>query len=370
MFLVRSTNWIYKYNTGQSKVLAKSVRDIWYKSVLYTVNYGWRRGYLFRVLVTETTYLIGHWVVSDWLLETVPRIVPQIRLRHLPHTHTSAVYYWLIARRCIIWVAVRKFFANVRLKIADCNFVGPTILSLLVSVQWCLVKEEHVWNRHIWSHFSPMFWNAPPPPRNGARGGAVGWGTALQAGKSGFRFSMVSLKFFSDIILPVALWPCSWLSLYQKWVPGIFPEGQRRPVRRTDNLTTFMCRMSWNLGASTSWNPQGLSWPVQSFIIIKSFYSLWGLGHPWRASRHWDLQLSLWPHSMIFLFLLFHPLLFFATSSSAYLFFYVPEDSNLMLFSLLLLLLCVMCVQCNSIFFFLSVFLFASVGWFSIVYRL
>jgi hypothetical protein len=23
--------------------------------------------------------------------------------------------------------------------------------------------------------------------------------------------------------------------------------GQRRPVRRTDNLTTFMCRLSWNL---------------------------------------------------------------------------------------------------------------------------
>ena len=33
----------------------------------------------------------------------------------------------------------------------------------------------------------------------------------------------------------------------------------RPPVRRTDKLTTFMCRLSWNLGASTSWNPQGLS---------------------------------------------------------------------------------------------------------------
>ena len=32
-----------------------------------------------------------------------------------------------------------------------------------------------------------------------------------------------------------------------------------RPVRRTDKLTTFMCRLSWNLGASVSWNPQGLS---------------------------------------------------------------------------------------------------------------
>jgi len=30
-------------------------------------------------------------------------------------------------------------------------------------------------------------------------------------------------------------------------------------VRRADKLTTFMCRLSWNLGASASWNPQGLS---------------------------------------------------------------------------------------------------------------
>ena len=34
-----------------------------------------------------------------------------------------------------------------------------------------------------------------------------GWGTTLQTGRSGVRFPMVSLEFFSDIILPVALWP-------------------------------------------------------------------------------------------------------------------------------------------------------------------
>jgi len=28
---------------------------------------------------------------------------------------------------------------------------------------------------------------------------------------------------------------------------------------RDDNLITFMCRLSGNLGTSTSWNPQGLS---------------------------------------------------------------------------------------------------------------
>jgi hypothetical protein len=35
-----------------------------------------------------------------------------------------------------------------------------------------------------------------------------------------------------------------------------------RPVRMADNLPTFMCRLSRNLGASTSWNPLGLSRPV------------------------------------------------------------------------------------------------------------
>ena len=61
----------------------------------------------------------------------------------------------------------------------------------------------------------------PLPPRKyswylfllGARCGAVGWGTALQVGRSRVRFPMVSLEFFIDIILPAKLWPWGWLSL-------------------------------------------------------------------------------------------------------------------------------------------------------------
>jgi hypothetical protein len=41
----------------------------------------------------------------------------------------------------------------------------------------------------------------------GECGGTVGLGTVLQAGRSRVRLPMVSLEFFSDIILPVALWP-------------------------------------------------------------------------------------------------------------------------------------------------------------------
>ena len=47
----------------------------------------------------------------------------------------------------------------------------------------------------------------------GARGGAVGWGTALQDGRSRVRFPMVSLEFFIDIILLAAVWPWGRLSL-------------------------------------------------------------------------------------------------------------------------------------------------------------
>jgi len=67
--------------------------------------------------------------------------------------------------------------------------------------------------------------------------------------------------------------------------------GGSPPVRRADNLTTFMCRMSWNLRASTSWNPQGLSRPVMGllyllkaaseFVIMRWVYDL-----KWQAFDH------------------------------------------------------------------------------------
>ena len=41
----------------------------------------------------------------------------------------------------------------------------------------------------------------------GAHSGAVGCGTVLQAVRSWVQFPMVSLEFFIDIILLVALWP-------------------------------------------------------------------------------------------------------------------------------------------------------------------
>ena len=44
--------------------------------------------------------------------------------------------------------------------------------------------------------------------------------------------------------------------------------GYRRPVRRADNLTTFMCRLSRNSGASTSRNTKSLSKPVAGKLYL------------------------------------------------------------------------------------------------------
>jgi len=70
-------------------------------------------------------------------------------------------------------------------------------------------------------------------------------------------------------------------------------------MRRADNLTTFMCRLSCNLGASTSWNPQRLSKrPVIELpylycldIMPRSMYchKLW-----WTGALVWGLTVCLY----------------------------------------------------------------------------
>jgi hypothetical protein len=51
------------------------------------------------------------------------------------------------------------------------------------------------------------------------------------------------------------------------------PLNRKRPVRRADNLTTFMCRLSRNSEAWTSWNPKGLSRPTAGKLyLLHVFY--------------------------------------------------------------------------------------------------
>jgi hypothetical protein len=49
------------------------------------------------------------------------------------------------------------------------------------------------------------------------------WGTALQNGRLVFRFPMLSLEYFIDINIPDVLYSWGRFSLYQKWLPGMFP---------------------------------------------------------------------------------------------------------------------------------------------------
>ena len=97
----------------------------------------------------------------------------------------------------------------------------------------------------------------------GALGGAVGWGTALQAGRSLVLFRMVSF--------PLTYRPQNGPLLSTPPLTEVSTRcllGLRRPVCRADNLTTIMCRLSWNLGISASWNRQGLSSSVQGLLYL------------------------------------------------------------------------------------------------------
>ena len=48
-----------------------------------------------------------------------------------------------------------------------------------------------------------------------------------------------------------------------------------RPVRRDNKLTNFMCRLSWNLGASVLRNPLSLSRPVMGLYLYRVSQEEW-----------------------------------------------------------------------------------------------
>jgi hypothetical protein len=90
---------------------------------------------------------------------------------------------------------------------------------------------------------------------SGLRGVAVGWGTALHAGRLQARSSM-SLEFFIDMVVVST----------QPLVPGVFPGGKASWCVVLRTLPPSYADCLGILGASASWNPQRLSRPVQELV--------------------------------------------------------------------------------------------------------
>ena len=86
----------------------------------------------------------------------------------------------------------------------------------------------------------------------------------------------------------------SWdrLCLRKKWVPGRSPGVERRPQPRPNNLTIFMCRVF--LAASTSWNPKGLSRPVQGLLYVYRNIEGVMLGRPTTGTNSNDGSYYCW----------------------------------------------------------------------------
>jgi len=100
-------------------------------------------------------------------------------------------------------------------------------------------------------------------------GHAVGWGTALQAWRS--RGSIL------DGVIVIYLWhnppgrtmvQGSPQPLTEMSTRSIYRAVKSWPLRKADNLTIVMWRLSWNLGTWNSRNPQGLSRPVMGLIYL------------------------------------------------------------------------------------------------------
>jgi hypothetical protein len=94
----------------------------------------------------------------------------------------------------------------------------------------------------------------------------------LQAGRPRVRFPMISLEFFIDIILPASM-NLGWTQILAEMSTRNISWGWRRSVRRAYNLNISMCRLSWNLEALISWNPQGLPRSVEDYFTFTLTFS-------------------------------------------------------------------------------------------------
>jgi len=114
----------------------------------------------------------------------------------------------------------------------------------------------------------------------------TGWIKKDQLDATCFIISLFNAQHVSDVntsilgSLRLICWVISWIVLlwfdvcwcyvvvWLGWC-GIRVQAEAlRRARRADTLSTFMCRLSWNMGTSTSWKPQGLSRPVMGLLYL------------------------------------------------------------------------------------------------------
>jgi hypothetical protein len=81
------------------------------------------------------------------------------------------------------------------------------------------------------------------------------WGNALQTGRSRIRFL---LGFFSYLILLAALWLWRRVSLWEEWLPRIFPGGKGGRCVGLTTLPPSRADCLEILGNRTSWSPKDL----------------------------------------------------------------------------------------------------------------
>ena len=130
----------------------------------------------------------------------------RIRTVHIMETHVIPNHLQLFA--CLI--------------VSYCRTCCIQFFNILEVVDWCCVLGAVTGCSYLLCVSHPIYvihhgqLLAGLHKRQRARGGAVGSGTALQAGRSRVLFPVVTLKFFIDIILPAALWPWGRLSVEKK----------------------------------------------------------------------------------------------------------------------------------------------------------
>jgi hypothetical protein len=105
---------------------------------------------------------------------------PEDTTRVILFRERSFTYYWEVIK-----TIATNIFEQIAILFLGAHFKWPYFCSCNILIYWALTYEWWTLNTEY-----------------GARGSVVGWGTMLQAGRSRVRFTMCSLDFSIDIILP------------------------------------------------------------------------------------------------------------------------------------------------------------------------